>query len=39
MAIILTGGSTSSYKWPEIHELMGQLGHDFTKDAVSYAAR
>ncbi|OAA43788.1 hypothetical protein NOR_04363 [Metarhizium rileyi] len=35
MAVIQTGGSTSSYKWPAIHEIMRQLGHDFTKDAVS----
>ncbi|KAG5979201.1 hypothetical protein E4U55_005447 [Claviceps digitariae] len=35
MAVILTGGSTSTYKWPEIHTIMCQLGHDFTKDAIS----
>ncbi|KAG5922749.1 hypothetical protein E4U42_005351 [Claviceps africana] len=35
MAIILTGGSASSYKWPEIHTIMCQLGHTFTKDAIS----
>ncbi|KAG6004134.1 hypothetical protein E4U54_000581 [Claviceps lovelessii] len=35
MAIILTGGSTASYKWPEIHTIMCQLGHGFTKDAIS----
>ncbi|KAG8419158.1 hypothetical protein J3459_011506 [Metarhizium acridum] len=36
MAIIFTGGSAGSYKWPEIHELMVKFGHDFTKDAISY---
>lgn len=36
MAVILTGGSTTSYKWPEIHTIMCQLGHTFTKDAISY---
>ncbi|KAG6018528.1 hypothetical protein E4U41_003804 [Claviceps citrina] len=35
MAVILTGGSTTSYKWPEIHAIMCQLGYDFTKDAIS----
>ncbi|KAG5946054.1 hypothetical protein E4U53_006643 [Claviceps sorghi] len=35
MAIILTGGSASTYKWPEIHTIMCQLGHTFTKDAIS----
>ncbi|KHO02035.1 uncharacterized protein MAM_01036 [Metarhizium album ARSEF 1941] len=35
MAIILTGGSTNSYKWPEIHEIMTSIGHGFTKDAIS----
>ncbi|KID98620.1 hypothetical protein MAJ_05276, partial [Metarhizium majus ARSEF 297] len=35
MAVIFTGGSVGSYKWPEIHELMVKFGHDFTKDAIS----
>ncbi|OAQ72906.1 hypothetical protein VFPPC_15215 [Pochonia chlamydosporia 170] len=35
MAVILTGGSTTSYKWPEIHEIMCHLGHNYTKDAIS----
>ncbi|GAB0135001.1 hypothetical protein EsDP_00003353 [Epichloe bromicola] len=35
MAVIITGGSSPSYKWPEIHAVMCQLGHTFTKDAVS----
>lgn len=35
LAIIHTGGATSSYKWPEVHEIMTSLGHDFTKDAIS----
>ncbi|KZZ98451.1 hypothetical protein AAL_02969 [Moelleriella libera RCEF 2490] len=39
MAVIMTGGSTSSYKWPEIHEIMTELGHAFTRDAISFKAR
>lgn len=35
MAVIITGGSSTSYKWPEIHAIMHQLGHTFTKDAIS----
>lgn len=35
MAVIITGGSSTGYKWPEIHAIMCQLGHTFTKDAVS----
>ncbi|KAK2605956.1 hypothetical protein QQS21_003682 [Conoideocrella luteorostrata] len=35
MAVIHTGGSVGSYKWPEVHAIMVLLGHNFTKDAIS----
>lgn len=37
LAIILGNAETEKprHNWPRVHSFMGELGYDFTKDAIS----
>lgn len=37
LAIILGKHDSQRYDWPAIHKIMTDIGHGFTKDAISYA--